>query len=155
VSPVEVVRAAEAAYLARNSDLNAIVTPTFDMALREAEVAERRIASGDARALEGLPLAVKDSMPTAGGRATYGSPLFSDNVPAEDALQVARLRAAGAILVGKTNTPEFEVGINTRNVVFGQTVHPRDASLGAGGSSGGSAVALAAGMCAIADGSDH
>src|SRR5439155_599625 len=68
---------------------------------------------------------------------------------------IARLRAAGAIIVGKTNTPEFEVGINTRNPLFGHTVHPRDARLGCGGSSGGSAVALAAGMCALADGTDH
>src|SRR2546428_9341894 len=81
--------------------------------------------------------------------------MFRDHVPAVDALHVARLRAAGAIVVGKTNTPEFEVGINTRNPVFGQTVHPSDAHLGAGGSSGGSAVALATGMCAIADGTDH
>jgi amidase len=88
-------------------------------------------------------------------RTTYGSPLFRDNVPTEDAVHVRRLRDAGAIVVGKTNTPEFEVGINTRNPVFGQTVHPLDEALGCGGSSGGAAVALATGMCAIADGTDH
>jgi len=156
VSPVELVDAARRAYEERNPRLNAIVTPTFDTARAEALESERRVARGDApRPLEGLPLAVKDSIPVAGVRTTYGSPLFRDNVPKDDAVHVRRLRDAGAIVVGKTNTPEFEVGINTRNPVFGQTVHPLDAALGCGGSSGGSAVALATGMCAIADGTDH
>ncbi len=156
ISPVELVDAARRAYEDRNAELNAIVTPTFDSARRDAVDAERRVARKEQpRALEGLPLAVKDSVPTAGVRTTYGSPLFRDNVPAADALHVSRLRAAGAILVGKTNTPELEVGINTRNPVFGQTVNPWDTSRGCGGSSGGSAVAVATGMCVIADGTDH
>jgi amidase len=156
VSPVELVDAARRAYEDRNPTLNAIVTPTFEAARAEAVESERRISRGDAlRPLEGLPLAVKDSIPVAAVRTTYGSPLFRDNVPTEDAVHVRRLRDAGAIVVGKTNTPEFEVGINTRNPVFGQTVHPLDEALGCGGSSGGSAVALATGMCAIADGTDH
>jgi amidase len=148
--------ATRAAYEARNGELNAIVTPTFESAEREASVAERRLMTGEeVGPLHGLPLTIKDSVETAGVRTTYGSPLFRDNVPAADALHVARLRAAGAILVGKTNTPELEAGINTRNPVFGQTVNPRDTRLGCGGSSGGSAVALATGMCALADGTDH
>ena len=156
LSPVELVDAARRAYEERNPRLNAIVTPTFEAARAEAVESERRVARGEPlRPLEGLPLAVKDSIPVAGVRTTYGSPLFRDNVPAEDAVHVRRLRDAGAIVVGKTNTPEFEVGINTRNPVFGQTVHPLDEALGCGGSSGGSAVALSTGMCAIADGTDH
>jgi amidase len=156
ISPVELVESAERSYRERNGELNAIVTPTFDAARREAVQSERRLAGDEPRRpLEGLPLAVKDSVPTAGVRTTYGSPIFRDNVPTADALHVSRLRAAGAILVGKTNTPEFEVGINTRNPVFGQTVNPHDPTRGSGGSSGGSAVAVATGMCAIADGTDH
>lgn len=156
VSPVELVDAARRVYDERNPRLNAIVTPTFEAARAEAVASERRLARGEpARALEGLPLAIKDSIPVAGVRTTYGSPLFRDNVPTEDGLHVRRLREAGAIVIGKTNTPEFEVGINTRNPVFGQTVHPLDEALGCGGSSGGSAAALATGMCAIADGTDH
>ena len=156
VSPLELVAEAQGAYERDNPRLRAIVTPTFDAARVHAADAERRIMRGDpARPLEGLPLAVKDSVPTAGVRTTAGSPLLKDNVPTEDAVHVRRLRAAGAILIGKTNTPEFEVGINTRNPVFGQTLNPWDDQRGAGGSSGGSAVALATGMCAIADGTDH
>jgi amidase len=156
VSPVEVIEDARRAYEERNPRLGAIVTPTFDQARAEAAAAEKRIARGEPlRRLEGVPLAVKDSIATAGVRTTSGSPLFRDNVPAADAVHVKRLRDAGAILVGKTNTPEFEVGINTRNPVFGQTVNPWDETLGSGGSSGGSAVALATGMCALADGTDH
>jgi len=142
--------------VARNGALNAVVTSTYESARAEAIEAGRRITPGaELPSLFGLPLAVKDSVDTAGVRTTYGSALFRDHVPQADALHVARLRRAGAILVGKTNTPELEVGINTRNPVFGQTVHPLDGSLGCGGSSGGSAVALATGMCALADGTDH
>ena len=156
ISPVELVAAARQSYERDNGELNAIVTPAFDRAQAEARASEQRVARGaKPRPLEGLPLAVKDSIPTAGIRTTYGSPTFRDNVPAEDALHIARLRDAGAIVVGKTNTPEFEVGINTRNPLFGQTLNPRDTGLGCGGSSGGSAVALATGMCALADGTDH
>jgi len=156
VSPVELVDEARRAYEADDARLGAIVTPTFEAAREEAALAEQRIARGEPiRPLEGIPLAVKDSVATAGVRTTHGSPLLYDNVPSEDAVHVRRLRQAGAILVGKTNTPEFEVGINTRNPVFGQTLNPWDDTRGCGGSSGGSAVALATGMCAIADGTDH
>ena len=150
------LESARAAYEEFNPAVNAIVTPTFEAALREAESAERSIARGERIGpLHGLTLAVKDSIETAGVRTTYGSPLFRDNVPNADSLHLQRLRAAGAIVVGKTNTPELEAGINTRNEVFGQTLNPWDLSRGAGGSSGGSAVALATGMCALADGTDH
>jgi amidase len=156
VSPVEIIESARAAHRAFNPLLNAIVTETFDAAMEEARRAERQLARDeDVGPLHGLPLGVKDSVETAGVRTTYGSPLFRDHVPLSDALHVARLRAAGAILVGKTNTPEFEAGINTRNPVFGQTLNPWNVDLGCGGSSGGSAVALATGMCALADGTDH
>jgi amidase len=156
VSPREVLESARAAYEEFNPAVNAIVTPTFEGAVREAESAERSIARGERIGpLYGLPLAVKDSIETGGIRTTYGSPLFRANVPNADALHVQRLRAAGAIVVGKTNTPELEAGINTRNEVFGQTLNPWDMTCGCGGSSGGSAVALATGMSALADGTDH
>jgi amidase len=104
--------------------------------------------------LHGLPVGIKDVTPTRGLRTTYGSTLFADHVPDEDALVVRRLRAAGAIVVGKTNTPEFAFGPNTVNRVFGATRNPWNPALTAGGSSGGSAAALATGMCALAEGTD-
>jgi amidase len=156
VSPVQIIESHRDAYDALNPTLNAIVTETFDAAIEEARRAERQLSRDeDVGPLHGLPLAVKDSIETAGVRTTYGSPLYRDHVPASDALHVTRLRTAGAILVGKTNTPEFEAGINTRNPLFGQTLNPWNLELGCGGSSGGAAVALAAGMCALADGTDH
>ena len=105
--------------------------------------------------LHGLPVALKDMTETAGVRTTYGSKLFEHYVPGEDALLAQRLRAAGAILVAKTNTPEFAVGINTTNAIFGTTRSPWNLAMSSGGSSGGSAVALATGMCVLAEGSDH
>ena len=102
-----------------------------------------------------MPVSIKDLTPTAGIRTTYGSRLFEDNVPSEDALIVTRLKAAGAIVVGKTNTPEFGAGINTTNAVFGPTRNPWNPALSPGGSSGGAAAALAAGLGPIAEGSDH
>jgi amidase len=104
--------------------------------------------------LHGLPVGIKDVTPTRGLRTTYGSTLFADHVPDADALVVARLRAAGAIVIGKTNTPEFAFGPNTVNRVFGATRNPWNPALTAGGSSGGSAAALATGMCALAEGTD-
>ncbi|HVW48011.1 MAG TPA: amidase family protein, partial [Solirubrobacterales bacterium] len=104
--------------------------------------------------LHGLPVAIKDLMDTAGIRTTYGSPIFADHVPDRDALIVARLRAASAVVLGKTNTPEFGAGSHTFNEVFGATRNPWDLGRSAGGSSGGAAAALAAGMVPIADGSD-
>src|SRR4029450_2276747 len=102
----------------------------------------------------GAPVGIKDVTPTKGIRTTYGSKLFESHVPDEDALVVQRLRAAGAIVIGKTNTPEFAFGPNTVNTVFGATRNPWNLALTAGGSSGGSAAALATGMCPLAEGTD-
>jgi amidase len=101
-----------------------------------------------------MPIAVKDLEDTAGMRTTYGSPLFADHVPDEDSLLVQRLKQAGALVIGKTNTPEFGAGSQTFNEVFGPTRNPYDVTKTPGGSSGGAAAAVAAGMLPFADGSD-
>jgi amidase len=135
--------------------VNAIVTRTPGRALEAADEADRRRARGeDLPPLHGLPIAHKDLQDTAGVRTTYGSPSFRDHVPLVDSLLVARMREAGAILVGKTNTPEWGAGSHTFNPVFGATRNPWDTSRSAGGSSGGAAVALACRMLPLADGSD-
>ena len=128
--------------------LNAVVTRCFEQA---REVAATQALRGP---LAGLPVAHKDLVPTRGLRTTYGSVLHADNVPTADALVVARIKAAGAITLGKTNTPEFGAGSQTFNRVFGATRNPYDVSRTCGGSSGGAAVALAARFIPIADGSD-
>ncbi|GAA3154481.1 amidase [Planomonospora alba] len=138
-----------------NPAVNAIVTLTAERALDEAGRADRDLARGVWRGpLHGLPVAHKDLTETAGVRTTYGSPLFADHVPEHDALIVRRMRAAGAITLGKTNTPEFGTGSHTVNALFGATRNPYDLSRSAGGSSGGSAAALASGMVPLADGTD-
>jgi amidase len=104
--------------------------------------------------LAGLPIAYKDLLPTKGVRTTHGSPIYADHVPDEDHVLVERLSAAGAILIGKTNTPEFGAGSQTFNKVFGATRNPYDLRMTAGGSSGGAAAAVASGMLPFADGSD-
>jgi amidase len=104
--------------------------------------------------LSGVPIGLKDLVPTAGLRTTFGSQLFSDNVPVEDDLVVTRLRTAGAIIVGKTNTPEFGFGARCANLLAGSTLNPYDRSRRSGGSSGGSAVAVTSGMCALGHGTD-
>jgi amidase len=147
------------AHLARidevNPRVNAIVTLVPERALAEAAELDARVARGEPLGLlHGLPVAIKDLMDTAGIRTTYGSPIFADHVPDRDALIVQRLRAAGAVVVGKTNAPEFGAGSHTFNEVFGATRNPWDLGRSAGGSSGGAAAALAAGMVPIADGSD-
>jgi amidase len=135
--------------------LNAIPTRVPERALVEAAAADRRARQGlPLGILHGLPIAVKDLMDTAGIRTTYGSPLYADHVPAHDSLLVERLRAAGAIVIGKTNTPEFGAGSQTFNPVFGATRNPHDLTRTAGGSSGGAAAAVAAGLLPFADGSD-
>jgi amidase len=139
-----------------NPRINAVVSPRPEAALAEADAADRRAAAGAPLGpLHGLPIAIKDLEDTAGIRTTYGSTMFADHVPAVDSLLVQRLRAAGAIVVGKTNTPEFGVGSHTFNDVFGPTRNPWALDRSAGGSSGGAAAALAAGLVPIADGSDH
>src|SRR3984957_2484590 len=139
-----------AAFLGRiervNPALNAIVTLAPEQAMREAEAADEAAPRGEWRGLlHGLPIAVKDLAETAGMRTTYGSPVFADHVPDTDAPYVALLRAAGAIVIGKTNVPEFGMGSQTFNPVFGATRNPHNLRMTSGGSSGGAAAAVAAG----------
>jgi amidase len=148
-----------AAHLARiervNPAVNAIITLVPEAAMAGARAADAALARGEELGLlGGLPVAHKDLAETKGIRTTYGSPIFRDHVPEVDAPIVERLRAAGAITLGKTNTPEFGAGSQTFNQVFGATRNPYDQTKTCGGSSGGAAVALATGMVPIADGSD-
>ena len=156
VSAVEVMEAHLDRIEAVNDKLIAVVSQRPREALmaeaREADAA--RIAGRAAGPLHGLPIAVKDLVATKGLRTTMGSPLFADQVPEADGLVAKRLREAGAILVGKTNVPEFGLGSHTMNEVFGTTANPWNPARSAGGSSGGAAVALATRMLPIADGSD-
>ena len=147
------------AHLARiervNPAVNAIITLRPEPALDAADTADAALARGDAVGpLHGLPIAHKDLFVTAGIRTTFGSLAFKDHVPDETALIVERERRAGAITIGKTNTPEFGAGSQTFNAVFGATRNPYDPTKTCGGSSGGAAAALATGMVPIADGSD-
>ena len=138
-----------------NPKVNAIVTLIPEKAMDQARAADETLARGNGTGpLHGLPVAHKDLVPTRGIRTTFGSLAFKDFVPEEDGLIVKRLRKAGAITIGKTNTPEFGTGSQTFNEVFGETLNPYDTSKTCGGSSGGAAVALACGMLPIADGSD-
>ena len=135
--------------------VNAMVARDFDRARAAAKLADAAVARGDQLAsLHGLPFGVKDLEDVAGLPTTYGSPIFRDNIPSVDQGNVARIKAAGGIALGKTNTPEFGAGANTRNAVYGVTGNPFDPSKSAAGSSGGSAVALATGMVPICTGSD-
>jgi amidase len=155
LSAAEVMRAHLARIDAVNPDLNAIVTLDRDGALAGAHAADRRLANGEpVGPLHGLPIAVKDLEDTSGMLTTYGSSVFRDHVPVADTLLVSRLRSAGAIVIGKTNTPEFGAGSQTFNEVFGVTRNPFDRSRTPGGSSGGAAAAVASGMLPFADGSD-
>ena len=136
-------------------ELNAIVSLDEERARAGAAAADEHLARGGRIGpLHGLPFAVKDTHAVAGWRTTYGSPLFADHVPDTDDLVVERIRRAGAVLIGKTNVPEFAAGSHTFNTVFGTTRNPLDPTRSAGGSSGGAACALAAGMVPLADGSD-
>jgi len=150
------VMAAHLAQIERvNPRVNAIVTLVAEQALSGAAKADEAIARrGPIGVLHGLPVAHKDLVDTAGIRTTRGSPFYRDHVPTIDALIVTRMRAAGAITLGKTNTPEFGAGSQTFNTVFGATRNPYDVSRTCGGSSGGAATAVAARMLPIADGSD-
>lgn len=135
--------------------VNALVTRTTELALEQARAADRALADRRPTGrLHGLPVAHKDVTATAGIRTTFGSPLFADHVPDHDAIVVARMRAAGAVTLGKTNTPEFAAGSQTYNALFGATRNPYDLERTSGGSSGGAAAALACGMVALADGTD-
>ena len=138
-----------------NPKVNAIVTLVADRARDRARQLDEAAAKGRfAGILHGLPIAHKDLVETKGIRTTFGSPIFKDHVPDFNVLLVDRIQAAGAITIGKTNTPEFGAGSQTFNKVFGVTRNPHDLSKTCGGSSGGAAVSLACGMLPIADGSD-
>lgn len=138
-----------------NPKVNAIVTLAPEMAAETAKKADEMQARKQPLGpLHGLPVAHKDLVETKGIRTTFGSLLFKDYVPAEDNLVVERLKRAGAVTIGKTNTPEFGAGSQTFNKVFGATHNPYDLTKTCGGSSGGAAVALACGMVPVADGSD-
>ena len=150
LSPVELTRACLTVYEKLNPELNAIVTLN-DRVLEEARTLETRPPTG---LLYGLPIGIKDTTDTRGLRTTYGSSAYRDHVPERDAEIVARLKAEGALILGKTNTPAFAVGGETTNAVFGSTRNPWDTARSPGGSTGGGAVAVATGMVALADGTD-
>jgi amidase len=155
LSPVELLDACIARIEAVNPAVNALTATCFDTARDAAKAAEQAVMKGAPLGLlHGLPLGVKDLEDTAGLLTTYGSPMSRGNVPKHDALLVERLRAAGAVLVAKTNVPELGAGANTRNPVWGATGNPFDPALNAGGSSGGSAAALACDMLPVCTGSD-
>ena len=138
-----------------NPKVNAIVTLLPEAALEGARAADAALARGATPGpLHGLPIAIKDLTLTRGIRTTFGSPIYRDFVPDQDELYVQRLRAAGAIVIGKTNTPEFGAGSQTFNPVFGATRNPYARDRTCGGSSGGAAVAVACGMLPLADGTD-
>lgn len=138
-----------------NPKVNAIVTLLAEQATENARQADELQARGTLLGpLHGLPVVHKDLFETAGIRTTFGSRIFKDNVPKRDAIIVERINGAGAICVGKSNTPEFGAGSQTFNEVFGRTKNPYDLTKTCGGSSGGAAVSLACGMVPIADGSD-
>ena len=140
---------------ATNGDVNAIVSLDVERARVHASAADEATAEGNPTGtLHGLPFAFKDTHQVAGWRTTYGSPLMAENVADRDDLLVERIRAAGAVTIGKTNVPEWAAGSHTFNPIFGTTRNPYDLSRSAGGSSGGAAAALACGMVPLADGSD-
>ena len=154
-SPVEVLKAHLAAIEKCNPAVNAFCTVEADKAMQWAREADKAVAKRKAIGpLHGVPVAIKDLTPTAGIRTTWGSKLFADHVPAEDAEVVQRLKAAGAIVIGKTNTPEFGAGANTVNKLFGATRNPWNTALSASGSTGGGAAAVASGMAPLAEGTD-
>jgi Asp-tRNA(Asn)/Glu-tRNA(Gln) amidotransferase A subunit family amidase len=155
LSPIELLESCIARIEMVNAAVNAVVATCYDRAREEARAATDAVMRGDELGpLHGLPLGVKDLNDTGGLVTTYGSPIYKDNVPDKDETLVATLRQAGAIVVGKTNTPEFGAGANTKNPVYGATVNPFDTARICGGSSGGSAVALATGMLPLCTGSD-
>jgi amidase len=155
-SPLEVMHAVLARIDAVNPAVNAYVTVARESALAAARAATRALGrkSNSLGPLHGVPVSIKDLTATEGIRTTWGSLIYAEHVPDKDDLVVQRLKAAGAIVVGKTNTPEFGAGGNTFNAVFGATRNPWNTALSCGGSSGGAAVAVATGMGPIAEGTD-
>lgn len=155
ISPVELLASCLQRIEAVNPALNAITATCIDRAKTEAKTAEQAVLRGDPLGpLHGLPIGIKDLNETAGLKTTWGSPIYRDYVPEKDERMVAAVRRAGAIVVGKTNVPEFGAGANTTNPVWGPTGNPFDPARICGGSSGGSAVALATSMLPTCTGSD-
>jgi amidase len=155
ISPVELLEACIERIERINPAVNAVTAVCYERARAEAKGAEQAVMRGEALGLlHGLPAGIKDLDETGGLLTTYGSPLYRDFIPERDNAMVARVRGAGAIVVGKTNVPEFGAGANSRNLVWGATGNPFDPMLNAGGSSGGSAVALATDMLPVCTGSD-
>jgi amidase len=155
LAPSELLESCIARIEAVDHAVNAMVARDFDRARAGAKAADAAVLRGDALGpLHGLPIGVKDLQETGGLVTTHGSVIFRDHVPAQDERLVAAVRGAGAIVVGKTNTPEFGAGANTRNAVYGATGNPFDPMKSCAGSSGGSAVALATGMAPLCTGSD-
>jgi len=155
ISPVELIEIFLERIEKINPAINAYVTLVPEIALEKARKAESAIMRGDEIGLlAGLPVSIKDVVPTAGIRTTYGSKLYENLVPAEDALVVERIKEAGGIILGKTNTPEFAAGASTFNQVFGITRNPWNTAFTVGGSSGGAAASVAAGIGPLAQGSD-
>jgi amidase len=152
ISARAVLEAHLARIAAHDARLSAFMTVDADGARRQADACDA--AGGPIGPLHGVPIAVKDLTNTRGLRTTYGSLLFQNHVPDQDELVVARLRAAGAVIIGKTNTPEFGFGAVCTNRLCGPTRNPFDVALTSGGSSGGSAVAVATGMAPLAHGTD-
>jgi len=153
LTPLDLIDAVEQRAAQVNPAVNALVTSCFDRARDHA----RRVMMQPAAQrgmLAGLPIAIKDLNDVAGVRTTYGSPIFADNVPEVSDIMVQALEGHGGVVVGMTNSPEFGAGANTFNEVYGETLNPWNPALNAGGSSGGSAVALATGIVALATGSD-
>ena len=156
LSPVELLESCIERVERVDPAVNAMITRAFDRARTEARAAEAAVSAGEPLGpLHGLPVAIKDIQATEGIRTTYGSADFEHNIPTEDDGIVERVRAAGGIVIGKTNVPERSIGANTVNRLFGATGNPFDVDLTCGGSSGGSAVAVATGMAPLATGSDH
>ena len=156
ISPIELVESCIDRIESVDGQLNAMITKSYERARAEARDAEQAVVDGEELGLlHGLPVGIKDLEATAEIRTTSGSKLYADHVPTRDQGAVTNIREAGGIILGKTNTPEFGAGANTRNLVFGATGNPFDPVKTCGGSSGGSAVALATGMVPLASGSDY
>jgi len=155
ISPREITMGVLERIEAVNPKINAFCTVASEQALKAAENAEVAVMKGEKPGpLLGVPISMKDLTQTKGIRTTYGSRLYENNIPDEDDVLVQRLKAAGAIIIGKTNTPELGAGMNTTNTLFGTTLNPWDMNKTSGGSSGGAAAALAAGLGPLAEGSD-
>lgn len=155
LAPTELLASCIARIEAVDHAVNAMVARDFDRARKTAKAADEAVAHGNKLpSLHGLPIGIKDLQQTEGLVTTMGSPIYRNDVPVADERLVASVRAAGAIVIGKTNTPEFGAGANTRNAVYGATGNPFNPALSCAGSSGGSAVALATGMAPICSGSD-